>query len=136
MMQLEEQDWQEALTRIEHEQALLGARSAAERGGLPRDLPRSERQMPCMLRVSDGVGGFTIDRVMTRNSGRGGVSVLHGRALDPGEPATLAMQTESGSGFVAPAIVAWCRRIGQVGDNGEICYEIGFRFVAPLYAAA
>ena len=135
-MQLDDTHWQEALDRIAHENVLIGERSAAERGGIPRDVPRSDRQMPCMLRVCDGQGSYTVHRVMTRNSGRGGVSVLHADALDSGEPATLAMQTEDGRGFVAPAHVAWCRRIGQVGDSGEVCYEIGFRFAAPLSAAA
>ena len=134
-MQLDEQHWQEALERIAHENTLLGERTAADRGGLPRDVPRSDRALPCMLRVRDG-GSHAIPRVMTRNSGRGAVCVLHSEPLDPGDEATLAMQTEGGHGFVAPAHVAWCRRIGQVGDAGEVCYEIGFRFHAPLSAAA
>lgn len=135
-MQLDETHWQEALDRIGHEQALLGSRSAAERGGIPRDVPRSDRQLPCMLRRSDAGGGVAIHRVITRNSGRGGVSVLHTEPLDPGEAVTLAMQTQDGRGFVAPANVAWCRRIGEVGERGEVCFEVGFRFAAPLSAAA
>ena len=135
-MKLDETHWQEALDRIRHENVLLGERTAADRGGAARDAPRNERQMPCMLRVSDAAGAVQVHRVMTRNSGRGGVSVLHSEPLDPGDAATLAMQTEGGHGFVAPARVAWCRRIGQVGEEGEVAYEIGFRFAAPLAAAA
>ena len=135
-MQLDESQWQEALDRIAHESVLTGEKSAADRGGVPRDVPRSDRELPCMLRISDRMGGFTVHRVLTRNSGRGGVSILHTDALDAGDPATLAMQTEDGRGFVAPAYVVWCRRIGQIGDTGEVCYEVGFRFTAPLSAAA
>ncbi|BAM04659.1 PilZ domain-containing protein [Phycisphaera mikurensis] len=135
-MRLQESDWTEALQRISHEQALLGERTAADRGGVPRDVPRSDRQRPCMLRVADGAGGHAVHEVMTRNSGRGGVSVLHNEALNTGEPVTLAMQLDDGRGFVAPANVAWCRRIGQVGEGAEVCFEIGFRFAAPLAAAA
>lgn len=135
-MQLDETHWQEALDRIAHEQALLGSRSAAQRGGHPRDMPRSERQMPCLLRLTDAAGEVAVHRVMTRNSGRGGVSVLHLEWLDTGQDVTLAMQTDEGCGFVAPAKVAWSRRIGQVGESGEVCYEVGFRFALPMNSAA
>ncbi len=128
---LSDDDWAAALERIEHESALLPQRSDAGPGP-QREEPRVERRLRCTMRVQDDNGEHAVFLVGTRNLSRGGVSVLHGTHLDEGTTAVLALEAEDGFGTIVPATVAWCRRVGAVGYEGVVAYEVGMKFTTPL----
>lgn len=128
---LTDSDWRAALERIEHEAALLPGRGD-DAAGAKRAHDRVERKVQCIMRISDGDGGAAVFLVGSRNLSAGGMSLLHGTALDPETPVILALEASQGFGAIVPATVAWCRRIGMVGPGGAVVYEVGMRFDHPL----
>jgi hypothetical protein len=129
---LSDADWKAALERIEHEAALLPPRSSQ---GTPRarQEARHQRTVRCLMRIQPDNEPATIFLVATRNLSRGGMAVLHGTPLDKHTPVIMAIEMSGGFGSIQPANVAWCRRVGIVGSEGSVAYEIGLRFDRPIH---
>ncbi|MEE9404742.1 MAG: PilZ domain-containing protein [Algisphaera sp.] len=127
---LTEADWRLAIHRIlEATDPEQEARFASRRreGG-----DRYFRQAPCMLRTELKNGLVGVHLVTTRNLSRGGLSVLHGEALEVGASCVLALQPPEGPGMVMNASVEWCRSIDPTTENDGQAYEIGLRFQSEL----
>ncbi len=131
---LSESDWKSALERIEHEAALLPPRPATrEQVKVARQDDRHSQMMRCLMRVQVDNEPATIFLVATRNLSRGGMAVLHGTPLEKHTPVIMAIEASQGFGSIQPATVAWCRRVGMVGMEGSVAYEVGLRFDRPIH---
>ena len=128
---LTDDDWRAALERIELEAALLPGR-AGQRGGPARESDRVDRKESCIMRVADEEGQAAVFLVVSRNISATGMSLLHGTPLDPGTNVILALEAAQGFGAIVPAGVIRCRRIGIVGVEGAVVYELGVKFDRPL----
>lgn len=127
---LSDDDWHAAIQRIDHESALIPKRLPRQPEAPTRAEPRVARRVQCLLRTQPKSEADTPHtfRVGTRNLSSMGVSLLHGVAIDEGDALVLAIEADEGFGAIVPGKVMWCRRIGMVGYDGAVVYELGVRF--------
>ncbi len=128
---LTEDDWHAALQRIDHEAALLPRRVGTS-DQPSRENDRTDRRVHCIMRVGKDLDDGQVFLVGTRNISPGGIALLHGTPLDDGTHVVLALEGDGGFGAIMPGTVAWSRRVGMVGFEGAVVYELGVKFDRPL----
>ncbi|MEM1098787.1 MAG: PilZ domain-containing protein [Planctomycetota bacterium] len=131
---LSDDDWHAAIQRIDHESALIPKRMPKQPEAPTRTEPRLARRVKCLMRTqpTDEADTPHTFQVGTRNLSSMGVGLLHGVPLDEGDHLILALEADEGFGAIVPATVCWCRRIGMVGYDGAVVYEIGVKFDRPV----
>lgn len=131
---LTDDDWHAAIQRIDHESALIPNRLPRQAAVPTRSEARVSRRVKCLMRTQPTRQADTPHtfQVGTRNLSSMGVSLLHGVPLDEGDALILALEADEGFGAIVPARVMWCRRIGMVGYDGAVVYELGVKFDRAL----
>jgi hypothetical protein len=131
---LTDDDWHAAIQRIDHESALIPSRMPRQADAPTRQEARTSRRVKCLMRTqpTDEADTPHTFQVGTRNLSSRGVSLLHGVPLDEGDRLVLALEADEGFAAIVPGMVKWCRRIGLVGYDSTVVYEVGVKFDRPV----
>ena len=133
---LSEQQWMGLLTRVRTGQAREDRPGGLSDATGDREHARHAPDFLCLIRLGAGTASSTGERgtyqVSTRNISAGGIGFLHGRELERGVRATVALQPPEGPGLILSARVAWCRPLPESAGEADRLFQVGVQFDQPV----